>query len=55
MLLASAGWLATTSAAADPAEVADHAGTDRMMTFKVLQTLMDRGLVTGSLIRPTDA
>ena len=26
-------------------EVADHAGTDRMMTFKVLQTLMDRGLV----------
>ena len=36
-------------------EVADHAGTDRMMTFKVLQTLMDRGLVTGSLIRPTDA
>jgi DNA-binding MarR family transcriptional regulator len=26
-------------------EVADHAGTDRMMTFKLLQTLMDRGLV----------
>ena len=56
MLLASAGWLATSSAVlADPAEVADHASTDRMMTFKVLQTLMDRGLVTGSLIRPTDA
>jgi hypothetical protein len=34
--------------------VADHAGTDRM-AFKLLQTLMDRGPVTGSLIRPTDA
>jgi hypothetical protein len=55
MLLASpGGWLRLRSAA-DPAEVADYAGTDRMMTFKVLQTLMDRGLVTGSLIQPTDA
>jgi hypothetical protein len=55
MLLASpGGWLRLWSAA-DPAEVADYAGTDRMMTFKVLQTLMDRGLVTGSLIQPTDA
>jgi hypothetical protein len=40
-----AGLAAGVRPAADPAEVADHAGTDQMMTFKVLQTLMDRGLV----------
>lgn len=46
MLLAAAGWLAA-SAGQPPTqqEVADHAGADRMMTSKVLQTLVDRGLV----------
>jgi DNA-binding MarR family transcriptional regulator len=46
MLLASVGWLAA-SAGQQPTqqEVADHAGADRMMTSKVLQTLVDRGLV----------
>jgi DNA-binding MarR family transcriptional regulator len=46
MLLSSAGWLATTSGRLPTQqEVADHAGADRMMTSKVLQGLMDRGLV----------
>jgi hypothetical protein len=35
--------------------VGDHAGADRMMTSKVLQTLVDRGLVDRQPIRPTDA
>ena len=46
MLLASAGWLAATSARPPTQqEVADHAGADRMMTSKVLQGLVDHGLV----------
>ena len=53
MLLASAGWLAA-EAGRPPTqqEVADHAGADRMMTSKVLQALVDRGLV---LRRPDPA
>jgi DNA-binding MarR family transcriptional regulator len=47
MLLASAGWLTATSGRPPTQqEVADHAGADRMMTSKVLQTLVDRGLVS---------
>jgi hypothetical protein len=50
------GWLATTSGGPPTRqEVADHAGADRMMTSKVLQTLVDRGLVDRQPIRPTDA
>ena len=46
MLLASAGWLVTTSGGPPTQqEVADHAGADRMMASKVLQTLVDRDLV----------
>jgi DNA-binding MarR family transcriptional regulator len=46
MLLASAGWLAATSAQPPTQqEVADHAGGDRMMTSKVLQGLVEHGLV----------
>ena len=46
MLLASAGWLAAMSARPPTQqEVADHAGADRMMTSKVLQGLVDHGLV----------
>ena len=45
MLLASAGWLAATSARPPTQqEVADYAGSDRMMTSKVLQGLVDHGL-----------
>jgi len=45
MLLASAGWLAATSARPPTQqEVADYAGADRMMTSKVLQGLVDHGL-----------
>jgi DNA-binding MarR family transcriptional regulator len=47
MLLSSVGWLAATSAQPPTQqEAADHAGADRMMTSKVLQTLTERGLVT---------
>jgi hypothetical protein len=46
MLLASAGWLAATSGRPPTQqEVADHADADRAMTSRVLQTLVDRGLV----------
>ncbi len=46
MLLASAGWLTATSAQPPTQqEVADHAGADRMMTSKVLQGLVEHGLV----------
>jgi DNA-binding MarR family transcriptional regulator len=46
MLLASAGWLAATAGQPPTQqEVADHAGADRMMTSRVVQTLVDRGLV----------
>lgn len=47
MLLASVGWLtATTDHPPTQQEAADHAGADRMMTSKVVQTLTERGLVT---------
>ena len=48
MLLASVGWLAA-SCGQQPTqqEVADHVGADRMMTSKVLQTLVDRLLALG--------
>ncbi len=46
MLLASAGWLTATSAQPPTQqEVADHVGADRMMTSKVLQGLVEHGLV----------
>lgn len=47
MLLASAGWLTTTTGQPPTQQqAADHAGADRMMTSKVAQTLAERGLVT---------
>ena len=47
MLLSSAGWLANTaSPPPTQQEVADFAGSDRMMTSKVLQTLAERGLMS---------
>ncbi|HEX6523808.1 MAG TPA: MarR family transcriptional regulator [Streptosporangiaceae bacterium] len=47
MLLASVGWLtATSDHPPTQQEAADHAGADRMMTSKVVQTLTERGLVT---------
>lgn len=46
-LLASAGWLdRTRPSPPTQQQVADHAGTDRMMASKVLRTLAERGLVT---------
>ena len=47
MLLAAISWLtATTGQPPTQQEAADHAGADRMMTSKVVQTLAERGLVT---------
>ena len=52
MLLASAGWLVTTSGGPPTQqEVADHADADRMLASKVLQTLVDRDLMVRSPIR----
>ncbi len=46
-LLASTGWLdRTRPSPPTQQQVADHAGTDRMMASKVLRTLEERGLVT---------
>ena len=47
MLLAAISWLtATTGQPPTQQEAADHAGADRMMTSKVVQTLTNRGLVS---------
>jgi DNA-binding MarR family transcriptional regulator len=52
MLLAAVGWLtATTGHPPTQQEAGDHAGADRMMTSKVVQTLTGRGLV----VREPDA
>jgi DNA-binding MarR family transcriptional regulator len=50
VLLASVWWLASV-AGEGPAQrrVADHAGTDPMMTSQVLRTLEGRGLITREL------
>ena len=54
VLLASVWWL-TRQAAETPTQrrVADHAGTDPMMTSQVLRLLEQRGLV-GRVAHPTD-
>jgi DNA-binding MarR family transcriptional regulator len=49
-LLASAGWLARTGEAPTQQQVAEQAGTDRMMASKVLRGLQERGLI----VRATD-
>jgi DNA-binding MarR family transcriptional regulator len=52
MLLAAVSWFtATTGQPPTQQEAADHAGADRMMTSKVVQTLTERGL----LVREHDA
>jgi DNA-binding MarR family transcriptional regulator len=45
MLLASAGWLEHVGGPPTQQDVAEHAGADRMMTSRVIRTLVDRGLV----------
>lgn len=46
MLLAAVSWLtATTGKPPTQQEAADHAGADRMMTSKVVQTLTERRLL----------
>lgn len=50
MLLATAGWLQQVSGPPTQQEVADHAGTDRQMTSRVVRTLQERGM----LIRTQD-
>ncbi|MFK4090021.1 MarR family winged helix-turn-helix transcriptional regulator [Kribbella sp. NPDC020789] len=45
LLLASAGWLAHVGPAPTQQEVAAEAGTDRMMTSKVISTLEQRALL----------
>ncbi|MFF1822303.1 MarR family winged helix-turn-helix transcriptional regulator [Kribbella sp. NPDC058245] len=46
LLLASVGWLAHVGPAPTQQEVAAEAGTDRMMTSKVISTLEQRNLLT---------
>jgi DNA-binding MarR family transcriptional regulator len=46
MLLTAVSWLtATTGKPPTQQEAADHAGADRMMTSKVVQTLTERGVI----------
>ncbi|MGQ0837252.1 MarR family winged helix-turn-helix transcriptional regulator [Actinokineospora sp.] len=45
VLLAAVWWLSDQSAAPSQRQVADHAGTDVMMTSQVLRALERRGLV----------
>jgi DNA-binding MarR family transcriptional regulator len=49
MLLASASWLEHVAGPPTQQAVAEHAGADRMMTSRVVRTLMDAGLVTREL------
>ena len=44
-VLASTSWLGITGGAPTQQEVADFAGVDRMMTSKVVRTLVGRGLI----------
>ncbi len=46
VLLASTWWLASRGEPPTQQQVADHAGTDAMMTSQVLRKLEARGLVT---------
>lgn len=45
VVLASASWLGKKGSAPTQQEVAEFAGTDRMMTSKVVTTLEDRALI----------
>jgi DNA-binding MarR family transcriptional regulator len=54
LLLASAGWLEHIQGAPTQQQVADHAGADRMMTSKVLKSLLDRDLLV-RVVDPADA
>ncbi|MEV5576714.1 MarR family winged helix-turn-helix transcriptional regulator [Spirillospora sp. NPDC052269] len=46
MMLASTGWLEHTGGPPTQQQVAEQAGADRMMTSRVVRTLVERGLVT---------
>ncbi|MEU4196148.1 MarR family winged helix-turn-helix transcriptional regulator [Kribbella sp. NPDC026611] len=54
MLLASAGWLEHTTGVPTQQQVAETAGADRMMTSKVVKTLVESGLLTRET-HPADA
>jgi DNA-binding MarR family transcriptional regulator len=54
LVLASAGWLEHAQGAPTQQQVAEHAGADRMMTSKVLKTLLDRELLD-RVVDPADA
>ena len=45
MLLASLGWLEHLGGSPTQQEVAEYAGADRMMTSRVVRTLMQAGLI----------
>jgi len=49
VLLAGAWWLARQNQRPSQRELADHAGTDRMMTSQVVRTLESRGLLRREL------
>lgn len=46
IVLAAAGWLEHVNKPPTQQEVAEQAGTDRMMTSKLMRTLEERGLVS---------
>jgi len=46
VLLASTWWLATHGGKPNQRELADHAGTDVMMTSQVMRALQTKGLIT---------
>jgi DNA-binding MarR family transcriptional regulator len=54
VLLASLWWLAGHSGEPSQQRLAEHAGTDPMMTSQVLRKLEDRGFVTRS-VDPSDS
>lgn len=46
VVLATVWWLSSTQAPPRQRDIADHAGTDPMMTSQVVRTLMSKGLLT---------
>jgi DNA-binding MarR family transcriptional regulator len=53
-VLGSAGWLEHTAGPPTQQQVAEHSGADRMMTSKVVKTLLEAGLLTRE-VDPADS
>jgi DNA-binding MarR family transcriptional regulator len=54
MVLGSAGWLEHTQGPPTQQQVAEHSGADRMMTSKVVKTLVEGGLLNRE-VDPADS